>query len=194
MTMENISKAILDKVKAESDAIIREAEEKARGKIENAREQQKIRSEEEKSRLLAEAKNEAARVKAQTSISTRLELLKAKNEIINGIVSKVKQSITAYPDGAKLAVNLIHEGIQALGTVDADVYVSSADIVKIREYIKKDRELSSKIKEIQEIKCFGGAVIKDRRSGISIDNTYDTRLETLLPRVLPEISKELFGI
>jgi len=35
-------------------------------------------------------------------------------------------------------------------------------------------------------------MVEDIAGKIRIDNTYDTRLEMLLPRLLPEIGKELF--
>ena len=49
------------------------------------------------------------------------------------------------------------------------------------------------IKDYKETRCTGGAVIEDIESRFRIDNTFDTRIETLLPQILPEISKELFG-
>lgn len=194
MTMDNLSKVILDNVRAEAEDIIKQAEEKAQQKIESARIQQNSRYEEEKTRLLAEAHNEAARIKAQSSISTRIELLKAKNEIIDDIVAKVKKSLAKYPDKASLAVNCIREGIQAGGAETVIVQVAPEDIEKVRDIIKKDKELSSRISEIKELKCSGGSIVEDSESGISIDNTFDTRLESLLPKVLPEISQELFGL
>lgn len=193
MTMEKISKAILDKVKAESDEIIREAEEKARERVEYARQQQSLKYEEEKSRLLKESNNEASRIQGQASISARLELLKVKNEIIDEIVSRTKANLVKQAVNTDLTLNLIREGIKAVGASDVVVHVSSADMDKVKEAVKKDKELSSNIKELKERKCIGGALIEDPENGLRIDNTFDTRLATLLPRVLPEISQELFG-
>ncbi len=193
MTMEKISKAILDKVQAESDEIIRDAEEKARERVENARQQQALRFEEEKARLLKEAGNEASRIQGQASISVRLELLKVKNEIIDGIISKIKTNLAQQAENTALTVNLIKEGMQVIGTGEVVVHVAANDIEKVREAVKRDKELSSKISDIKERKCIGGAMVEDIETGLRIDNTFDTRLETLLPRLMPEISKELFG-
>ena len=58
--------------------------------------------------------------------------------------------------------------------------------------IKPDKQLAGKIAEIKEFDCTGGVIVEDVDGAIRVDNTYDTRLEMLLPKLLPEIGKELF--
>jgi len=53
--------------------------------------------------------------------------------------------------------------------------------------------LASRIAEIKGLDCAGGAVAESTDGKVSIDNTYETRLEMLLPQIVPEISRELFG-
>jgi vacuolar-type H+-ATPase subunit E/Vma4 len=193
MTMDKISEAVLDKVKAESSEIIREAEEKARERVEKAREQYNARLESEKARLLAEAEGEASRILAHASLNVRQEILKAKNEVIDQIISRLKQKLTDMPDRAVQAINLIREGLQVIDADEVVVYVSPVDIEGVKGIIKKDKQLSSAVREVRETKCIGGAMVEDSEGRFIIDNTFDTRLETLLPRMLPEISRELFG-
>ncbi|GAI43759.1 unnamed protein product [marine sediment metagenome] len=52
---------------------------------------------------------------------------------------------------------------------------------------------ASKIMEIKEFDCAGGVIAENIDGKVSIDNTYETRLEMLLPQIVPEISRELFG-
>ena len=193
MGMEKVSEAILDKVKVEAQEIIKEAEEKARERIDKAKEQHEAGFEEEKSRLIEEAEGEAARIQAQASIKARQELLNVKNEVIEEIVNRVKKALSDVSDSESLSLNLIKEAITAAGVDEVRVYVSSKDIASVQKLAKEDKELAGKIKEIKEVKCTGGAIVEDIEGKLSIDNTYETRLETLLPRILPEISKELFG-
>lgn len=54
--MEKIGEAILDKVRAEAENIIKEAEGKAAKEIEQAKKQQVAKLEEEKGKMLQEAK------------------------------------------------------------------------------------------------------------------------------------------
>ncbi len=135
--MEKISQAILDKVKAEARDIIKEAEGKARERVGRAKKQREAKLEEEKGKLIEEAKEEATRILAQSSITARQELLLARTRII-------------------------------------------------------DKQLADRITEIREFDGTGGVIAEDIDGKIRIDNTYDTRLEMLLPKLLPEIGKELF--
>jgi V/A-type H+-transporting ATPase subunit E len=193
MTMEKLSAAILDKVKSEAEELIRQAESTAEERLVKAREQQNARYEEEKARITEEAESEAGRIQAQTSISVRQELLKAKNVVIEKIVSGLKNKLASLPDNDEVTVNLIKEGIQVIGTNEVAVYIAPGHIDSVKKLVQKDSNLSAIIREYKETRCIGGAVIEDIEGRFSIDNTFDTRLETLLPQLLPEISKELFG-
>ncbi|UCC16248.1 MAG: hypothetical protein JSU58_07695 [Dehalococcoidales bacterium] len=193
MTMEKISEAVLEKVKAEAEDIIRQAESTAQERLTKAREQRNIRYEGEKTRMMEEAESEASRIRAQTSISMRQEILKAKNEVKEKIVFVLKTRLADLPDNDEVTVNLIKEGIQVLGTKEVKVYVSSGHIDSVKNLVQKENDLSGMIKEFKETRCTGGAIIEDMEGKFSIDNTFDTRIEMLLPQILPEISKELFG-
>jgi vacuolar-type H+-ATPase subunit E/Vma4 len=192
MSMEKISEAILDKIKVEAQEIIRDAEEKARQRIERAKEQHEARFEEEKRKLVEGSEAEAARVQAQASITAREELLGVKNKVIEEIVERVKKALSDIDSREKISLNLIKEALDATGSGKARVYVSKKDIDGLQKLIKEDNNLAGRITEVSESKCEGGAVVEDIEGRISIDNTFETRLETLLPRILPEISKELF--
>jgi V/A-type H+-transporting ATPase subunit E len=191
--MDKLSEAVLDKVKVEAEEIIRQAESTAEERLAKAREQQNTRYEEEKARMMEEAESEASRIRAQTSISARREILKAKNEVIEKIVSGLRQSLADLPDNDELTVNLIKEGMQAIGGKEVMVYVSPGHIESLKSLVSRDQGMSALIKDYKETRCIGGAIIEDMEGGFSIDNTFDTRIETLLPQILPQISKELFG-
>jgi V/A-type H+-transporting ATPase subunit E len=193
MSMDKISEAILDKVKAEAQEIIKDAEEKAKERVDRAKEQHEAKLEEEKRKLMEGAENEAARIQAEALIDARGELLGAKNSVIEEIVKKVRKELSDISGGEKIALNLIKEAIESTSIKKARVYVAKKDIDGLKKLVKADKELADKVTGIDEYKCDGGAVVEDVEGGISVDNTFETRLETLMPRILPEISKELFG-
>ena len=62
----------------------------------------------------------------------------------------------------------------------------------MRKSFRGDTKLAGRITEIREFDGTGGVIVEDIDGKIRIDNTYDTRLEMLLPKLLPEIGKELF--
>ncbi|GAJ19995.1 unnamed protein product, partial [marine sediment metagenome] len=95
----------------------------------------------------------------------------------------------------ELFVRLIEEAIDALKTEDkVRLLVSPKDLSIIREVIEKNSRLKEKITEVNEIDCMGGILVETIDGMVSIDNTFDTRLEMLMPKILPEIGKKLFGV
>ena len=191
--MEKISEAVVSKVKLDAQNIIREAEEKAQEEIEKAKRQRETRFEEEKGRMLGEAEEEAARISAQASIKARQQLSSAKADTITKIVDRARKELSQISSDERYFLNLIREAIEGLGVDKARIYVSPKDISNVKKFLKADKELSSKIVEVRESNCLGGAIAEDVEGKLRIDNTYETRLEMLLPKLLPEISEELFG-
>lgn len=191
--MENIREAILAKVEAEAQDIIKEAEEKAREEIEKAQRQRERNFEEARRRLMEEAEGEATRSRAQASIRARQALLAAKAAIIDEITDSVKRALegVSSDEGAKLS--LIREALDGLGVDRARIYVSPKDIGEVKRLLEGDRELGARIAEIRDFDCRGGIIAEDIDGKVRIDNTYETRLEMLLPRILPQIEGELFG-
>ena len=190
--IEKISEAILGKVRAEAQDIVEEAEEKARERIDRAKRQQEAKLEEEKGKLIEEAKEEATRILAQSSITARQELLLAKTRIIDEIINRVKKTFSEISSDESLPLDLIKEAINALDIDKARIYVSPKNISSVRKSLKEDKQLADRISEIREFDGTGGVIVEDIDGKIRTDNTYDTRLEMLLPKLLPEIGKELF--
>ena len=191
--MEKISRAILDKVKADAEQIVKEAEEKAWQELEKAEKQRETEFKEEKRKIIEEAERQASRILAQSSIKARQELSRAKTEIIDGIVSRVRNTLPAISSDEGSLLNLIKEAVEELGADEVRVYVSRKNISAVRKLVKGDKGLASKIMEIKEFDCAGGVIAENIDGKVSIDNTYETRLEMLLPQIVPEISRELFG-
>lgn len=190
--MEKISEAVLNKVKVEAQNIIKEAEEKAQEEIEKARKQQEIKFGEEKGKMLEEAEEEAARIVAQASIKARQNLLSAKNDVITKIINKVNQDLSESSSNESYLPSLIRESIDGLGTEKGRIYISPKDIRTVQKLLENDKELASKVTEVKKGNFSGGVIAEDIDGKLRIDNTYETRLEMLLPKLLPEISKELF--
>jgi V/A-type H+-transporting ATPase subunit E len=190
--MEKINQAVLSKVKAEAQTIIEEAEEKAREEIEKAKRQREARFEEERGRMLGEAEEEAARILAQASIKARQQLSRAKTDAISKIIDGARQELSQSSSDESHLLNLIKEAINGLGVDKGRIYVSPKDVSTVKKLLKADRELSGKILEVRESDCLGGVIAEDVEGKLRIDNTYETRLEMLLPKLLPKISEELF--
>jgi len=191
--MQKISEAILDKVKGEAREIVEDAEAKARERVGKAEQQHQVKFEEEKKKLMEAAESEAARIRSRASMSAREELLNVKNDIINDIIKDIKKALAGSPESDELALKMVREAVEAAGVEKARVYASKNNVAGLEKLIKADKKLSGKITEVIEYKCDGGALVEDIEGTIRIDNTFETRLDMLMSRVLPEINRELFG-
>lgn len=190
--MEKISQAVLDKVRREAENIIGETEKKAQEELEKARRQQEVRFEEERRRMLGESKEEAARILAQASITARQQLSKAKADIISKVIDEARRELSRTTSDERHFQSLVREAVEGLSVDKARIYVSPKDVSTVRKLLETDRELSGRIVEVRESNCLGGVIAEDVEGKLRIDNTYETRLEMLLPKLLPEISKKLF--
>ena len=190
--MEKISEAVLDKVRAEAETIIKQAEDKAGKEVEQAKKQRVARLEEEKSKILQQTREEAARIEAQALVKARQELSRAKADVIDELIGSVKKRLLETSSDKNLLMGLIKEAAATLGISEGRVYVSPKDVSMVQKLPESDRGITGKIMEIKEYDCAGGVIVEDINGRIRVDNTYETRLEMLLPRLLPEIGKELF--
>jgi V/A-type H+-transporting ATPase subunit E len=190
--MERISEAVVSKVKLDAQEIVRQAEEKAQQEIEKAQQQKEVRFEEEKGRMLGEAREESARILAQASIKARQQLSSAKADAIGKIIDGARRELSQISGNEGHLLNLIREARNGLGVDKARIYVSPKDMATVRRLVEADKELSGNTLEVRECNCLGGIIVEDVQGKLRIDNTYETRLENLLPKLLPEISKELF--
>jgi V/A-type H+-transporting ATPase subunit E len=190
--MEKISEAVVGKVTLDAEKIVKEAQEKALEEIEKAKEQRVVRFQEERGKMLGEAEEEVARILAQASIKARQQLSSAKSDAISKIVDGARQELSQVSIDYTHFLSLIREAVEGLGVDKARIYVSPKDVSNVKKLLEADKELSGKITEVMEYNCLGGIIAEDVQGKLRIDNTYETRLEMLLPQLLPKISEELF--
>jgi vacuolar-type H+-ATPase subunit E/Vma4 len=192
MGMDKIRDAIISKVRMEAEDITREAKEKAQEEIEKARRQREARFDEERGRILTDVEAEAARTLAQASIKARQKLSSTKADIIAEIVDRARRELSRVSSDDSHILNLVREAMEALAAAKGKIYVSPKDVGTVKKLLEAHRDLSDRIVEVRESNCLGGVIAEDIEGKFRIDNTYETRLEMLLPRLLPEISKKLF--
>ena len=189
--MEKINGAILEKVNSDAKVIIDEAEERARQRVAKAKEQQDSKLKEEKAKLVDEAQIEASRIQAQGAIRARQEMLAVKTSLIDGIIGDTKKQLTGLSGNEKILTNLTREGVKALGSERFSVYVAPKDMAAMQKLVREDKELAGRVIEIKPMESLGGVIVEDAEGKNRIDNTFESRLEMLLPKLLPQIEKEL---
>jgi len=190
--MQKISEAVVGKVKLDAQSMIEEAEKKAQEELEKAKRQRAAQFEEAKAKMVGEAREEAARILAQASIKARQQLSSAKADTVATIVDGARKELSRISTEESYFLNLVREAMAGLGGNKGRIYVAPRDVAAARKFLDTDKELSGRILEVREVNCLGGVIAEDSEGKLRIDNTYETRLEMVLPRVLPGISKQLF--
>ena len=142
--------------------------------------------------LLGEARQEAARIVAQASIKSRQELSRAKNAVINKMTDRVRQELSQISSNEKYSMTLIQEAVEAIGADKARIYVLPKSVDTTRKLLESNKELANRITEVKEANFTGGIIAESIDGTLRIDNSYESRLEMLLPILLPEINNELF--
>ena len=142
--------------------------------------------------MLQQAREEATRIEAQALVQARQELSQAKAEVINELISRVKKELAGISSDQNSLLGLIKEAFDTLGVIKGRLFASPKDVTAVRKLVEKDKGMTARVVEIKEHSASGGVIVEDEEGRVRIDSTYETRLEMLLPRLLPEVGKELF--
>jgi V/A-type H+-transporting ATPase subunit E len=194
MDPSRLREAILDKARAEADGILADAEAKAGEMVGKARDQFKEKTEAEKKKLLSEARRESARRLAQASLEGRQAVLREKDRIIGEILEKVRERLrkSSMEKGALHA--LVRQTLDAFQSdVPVRLFTTPRDLPTLEAILKEDGDLGKRVLEVREREGLGGVLAETENGMVSIDNTFEIRLSMLMPGIMPEMAKRLFG-
>ena len=191
MSLEDLRRAIYEKARIEAEGIIKEAREKAKMIIKEAEERKKSVIMEERERILNEVEFEVRLAEARRE--AKLIIVKAKYEVVEELKKKVWELIKnmSEEDRLKSLEILLRDSVEVLKAMgvepnDVIIRVNPRDrkLIKlllsrigIRGVIVEDRLMS------------GGVIVMSGNGDISVDNSYETRLEACLRELLPKIFK-----
>ena len=194
METPKMREAILSKARQEAQELVDEARSRAGEMVLRAEDQWRQRFETEKQKLLSDSRREAARIIAQADLRARQELLKEKDGIIKEMISRVKQKLTGNTPEAGTLSHLIGEAVDAFQS-DQPLMIKTAgqDVAKVKDIVSRDPKLKDRITGVQVIVCMGGVTTESIDGKVSVDNTFDTRLEMLIPKLMPRVGDILFG-
>jgi vacuolar-type H+-ATPase subunit E/Vma4 len=194
MEADKIRQAIINKAEQEAAGIVDDAQARARELIDRAEKNRDLRFEQIKNKILSDARQESAKILAKGSVDARLTILEQKDILLQEVISLVKKELSSNMTNPQTWNHLIEEIISGLEkSHEIRFCVASKDVEAVRKIVADNDNLKKQVAEIKEIPCLGGVLAEDDLSKVSIDNTYDTRLEMLLNRILPDIGNKLFG-
>lgn len=193
MSIERITKSILDDAKKEAERKVHAAQVATQRKIDAAREELKENLTERLTAVEVELEQKKTIELSNLGAGYRQQLLKVKNSAIDEAFKTAIQQVTSLPDEKYLSI--IAKWLQAINAT-GQISISSKDSKRIdKEYIAKinqSRKKTSKLflsKDVVEIS--GGFVLKAGK--FEIDYSLDTIALNLREQLVPKIAKELFG-
>jgi len=190
--MENIGETVINKVNKEAQNIIDSAKMEAKLEIEMANNERQLKLVKIEQNKLRDAEEESARISSRASIEVHQNLVAVKAEAVNSIIEKAKEKLAKTPMQREAFIALVAEALNAMKIEKARIYIPKGDTKRIKGYMQDEKELNSKIIELKEGDFIGGFILEDADGLLRVDDTYAARMEMLLPRMMPEINKDLF--
>ena len=197
-SFDKLRNRILSDARVKADSIIREAEEKARQTVENA----KAEAEKEATTILAKARLDAEALRRSILSAkiraNRLRLLDEKNRLLQSVLSTVEErlsSISRTPEFKDTLKKMLDEAVEAVGTDQQIVRVgfsqfSSKDLGSVGQGLPSGAKV---VVENEAIDGLGGVVASDPQGRMTYNNSFRARMDRLDSQLLELMSSTVFG-
>lgn len=193
--IELLARAIMAEARDEAEQLYAEAKEKAEVIRKRAQEQ----AESERKVILARAKEDADRLRSQSSATSQLKArsmqLEQREKILNDVFDEVRKQLDAVkkrPDYSEIASMLAREALSQLKAAEAEVRADETT----RKALKLDdlsKELNGKFNFGEKLEDGTGVVVSASGGKLHYDNTLETRLSRLHGSLRSSVYKMLMG-
>jgi vacuolar-type H+-ATPase subunit E/Vma4 len=193
--IELLARAIMVEAREEAEQLHAEAKEKAEAIRKRAQDQ----AESERKAILARAKEDADRLRSQSSATSQLKArstqLEQREKILNDVFEEVQKqlgAVTKRADYGAIAAMLAREALAQLKVTEAEILAD--------ETTQKALKLDDLTKEFNGKFTFGkkleegtGIVVNAAGGKLHFDNTLETRLSRLQGSLRSSVYKTLMG-
>jgi vacuolar-type H+-ATPase subunit E/Vma4 len=193
--IEMLARAIMVEAREEAEQLHTEAREKAGAIRKHAQEQ----AEAERNVILARAKEEADRLRSQSSATSQLKersaQLKQREKVLNDVFEDVRKQLSAVknrPDYGAIAAMLAREALTQLKTTEAEIHADDVT-QKVLKLDELSRELNGKFTFGKKLEEGTGVVVSASNGKLQYDNTLETRLNRLQGTLRSSVYKTLMG-
>jgi vacuolar-type H+-ATPase subunit E/Vma4 len=193
--IELLARAIMVEAREEAERLHTEAKEKA----EAIRKRAQQEAEAERQAILARAKEDADRLRSQSSATSQLKArsmqLEQREIILNEVFEEARRqlgSVTAHPDYAAIAMMMAREALTQLKATEAEVKADETT----KRALKLDelsRELNGKFAFGENLEEGTGVVVNAAGGKLHYDNTLETRLSRMQGSLRSSVYKVLMG-
>jgi V/A-type H+-transporting ATPase subunit E len=194
-----ISSEVLADVQKEAEAVLLAAENDAKEKLKQAREQAHQNRQNIITRATAKAEAEKRKIASVTEVDMRNRLLQVKEDLVDAAFDKADTEIKNFvktEEYHSYLLKLIEDASERIGQKDLVVQVNAIDEGWLTQDVLKS--LSKKVHCQLTLSAktgdyLGGCVIQTSDNKIIYDVTIDNRLQELKPVLRVAIAKILFG-
>jgi len=195
---EEISETLL-KARAEANAIIKAAQEKADREAERVLSNGERVASLEGQKIIAEARINVRRKRMDSQEEAIVTSFDAAKKALEELAEKGKRDNLTYKD---IMFNLIVSASEIVAGNKLELVFNQRDsktfnkemLREARESVKKrtGREISLSLTG-DAIQCLGGVVVRDLEKQVEVDNTLETKLNQLKENLRVDVAKILFG-
>lgn len=197
MGLEVLREGIITKANEKAREILENAERKARELISESLRIYEERVKEAKERRIKELKEDYERKFVEELSRLNMELLKAKNEILNDIKFRVISEVSnVSPNIRKESIRGLLKEVVNSNVIRVEkgftVYVIRKDLDLVSEVLREeglDRIVNVRL---LDDKYLGGLMVESSDGELLIDNTYLTRIDNALNLVLRKLNEYVF--
>ena len=193
--IELLARAIMTEAREEAEQLQAEARDEA----EAIRKRAQGEAESERKAILTRAKEDADRLRSQTSATSQLKerstLLEQREKILNKVFEEARKKLSSVKDRSdygEIAMMLAREAVTQLDASEAEVRAdeTTQKALKLDELSK---ELNGKFTFGEKLEEGTGVVVNAAGGKLHYDNTLETRLNRLHGSLRSSVYKMLMG-
>jgi len=193
---KNMAELVLNHAREQREAIIKEAEKKAKEIMEEAKKE----VEERKAKLIEQGKKELDRLKEQELVKIKMDFKKRLyvyewslvSSIVSNSVSIIERIRDRKEDYKKYLFTSLTNALSLISDEEVVVHVDKRDLSIVEDLIKT-MQTSKKIKIIPDISTAGGIVVTSKDGLKEINETVEARLKLKNQAIREKLYNLLFG-
>ncbi len=204
MSDEYFNPEIIDKIRENTNKLIKDIVAVQQKEIDEINKNTETKIQQKKVEIVEAAKTKAEaeflKEKAKQELDLRLKLTKFRDELVDEFIVKATEKIKTMADSKeyeKSLENLLTTAVLTLSEPEVIVHCRKQDkkfftnqfLSNIAEKVEKENQVKSKLSLSNEfVDCMGGLIVETSDRKISINNTYEKRIDRALGKIKRELS------
>jgi len=193
--IELLARAIMTEAREEAEQLQADAREKA----DAIRKRAQGEAESERNAILALAKEDADRLRSQTSATSQLKArsmqLEQREKVLNEVFESTREQLSSVKDRSdygEIAMMLVREALTQLNADEAEVRADEAT-QKVLNLDELSKELNGKFTFGEKLEEGTGVIVNAADGKLHYDNTLETRLSRMHGSLRSSVYKMLMG-